>query len=195
MKTIAILAGLAAAALSAGCDSSSDAGKVSPSEETAPASSEKASVDAGGHPLSAPTADPGTLTFETELIRLVNDYRASKGLPALVDSSTLRDSARANSQHMIVHEFFSHTSPEGLSPGDRITQNGIAWTSVGENIAAGYATPQAVFDAWLASPGHRQNIESERWTHTGVGYALDRAPSDDFPHTHLWTQDFVQAPQ
>jgi uncharacterized protein YkwD len=96
---------------------------------------------------------------------------------------------------MIVHGFFSHTSPEGLSPGDRLTRNGIAWSSVGENIAAGYATPQAVFDAWLASPGHRQNIESEQWTHTGVGYALDRAPSDDFPHTHLWTQAFVQAPR
>jgi uncharacterized protein YkwD len=195
MKTIAILAGLAAGVLSAGCDASPDGGKVSPSEEAALASSAKASVDAGGHPLSAPTSDPGTLTFEAEVIRLVNDYRASKGLTALVDSSAVRDSARANSQHMIVHGFFSHTSPEGLSLVDRLTENGIAWTSVGENIAAGYATPQAVFNAWLASPGHRQNIESEVWTHTGVGYALDRAPTDDFPHTHLWTQDFVQAPR
>ena len=195
MKTLALLAVLSAGGLSVGCGSPTDPGKVSPSVETAVDASVKASVDAGGHPLSATTDDPGTLTFEAELIRLVNDYRVAKGLNALIDSPALRAAARAHSQHMILHRFFAHASPEGLSPGDRLSMNGIAWTSVGENIAAGYATPQAVFDAWLASPGHRENIESDQWTHTGAGYALDRAPSDDFPHTHLWTQDFVRTPK
>jgi len=180
-----------AAAVGVGCGRESEA---APADGSA-ASSAKPVLDAGGHPLSAPTDDPGTLTFETELTRLVNDFRVSKGLNPLVDSPPMRDVARAHSRHMIVHRFFSHTSPEGLSPGDRLTLDGTAWTSVGEDIAAGYATPQAVFDAWLASPGHRANIESDQWTHTGAGYALDREPSDEFPHAHVWTQDFVRAPR
>jgi len=194
MKMLGILSGLLGAGLWAGCDSSSGAGNASAQPETA-AVSPKGSVDVGGHPLSSPTTDPGTLTFEAELVKLVNDYRVSRGLSPLADSSEVSDAARAHSQHSVAHRFFAHTSPEGLSPGDRLSENGIAWTSVGENIAAGYATPQAVFEAWLASPSHRENIESDRWTHTGVGYAVDRSPSAEFPHTHLWTQDFLQAPE
>jgi uncharacterized protein YkwD len=188
-RRIGILATALAALLAAGCGAESDSG-LSSAEASAPAL--KATSDAGGHPLSAPTDDPGTLTFEAELLRLVNDHRVSMGLSALTDSPSLRSTARAHSQHMIVHRFFSHTSPEGLSPGDRLALNGIAWKGVGENIAAGYATPQAAFDAWLASPGHRANLESPEWTHAGVGYALDAAPSEEFPHAHLWTQNFVR---
>lgn len=183
MKSLVAVAFL----LAVGCGSGSDS-------EGAPLSGDgsKSLLDAGGHPLSATTDDPGTLTFESELLRLVNDHRASKGLPALIDSSALRAAARGHSRHMIEHRFFAHASPEGLSPGDRLTLNGIAWTGVGENIAAGYATPQAAFDAWMASADHRGNIESAQWTHAGVGYAIDPSPTEEFPHAHLWTQNFVR---
>jgi uncharacterized protein YkwD len=192
MNAGGVLGLAAAAAFFVGCGSPSDPEKVSASEATASDKSASASIDAGDHPLSVPTDDPGTLTFETEVLRLVNDYRVSRGLNALVDSAALRDSARAHSRHMVLHRFFSHTSPEGLEPGDRLTRNGIGWTSVGENVATGYATPQAVFEAWLASPGHRANIESDRWTHAGVGYALDGAPTAEFPQVHYWTQNFLR---
>lgn len=192
MKAFSILLALSGGAVWAGCGSPSD---PEPGSAAAGASAEKGAaeaVDGGGHPLSATTDDSGTLMFESELIRRVNDYRVARGLNALVDSPSLRAAARAHSKHMVLHRFFSHASPEGYSPGDRLTLLGIPWTSVGENIAAGYATPQAVFDAWLASPGHRENIESEQWTHAGVGYGLDGAPSEEFPHAHFWTQNFVR---
>jgi uncharacterized protein YkwD len=186
-----ILAALIAGAALVGCGSDSDAAPVSVAVESS-AGSAKTSVDAGGHPLSSATDDVGTMAFETELLRLVNEYRVSRGLAPLTDSGALRAAARAHSQHMALHGFFSHTSPEGLSPAERLTLVDIPWTSVGENIAAGYTTPQAVFDAWLASPGHRQNIESEAWTHAGVGYALDGSPTEESPHVHYWTQNFIR---
>lgn len=194
MRLIASLLGLGAAALLTGCGSPSDPEKpLLSSGVSTKAGAAALSVDAGGHPLSSPTDDPGTLAFETEVTRLVNDYRVSIGLAPLADSTELRGTARAHSRHMILHRFFSHTSPEGLSPGDRLNANGIGWTTVGENIAADYATPQAVFDAWMASPGHRENIESDQWTHVGTGYALDASPSEEFPHGHVWTQNFLRA--
>lgn len=183
-----VLAAALAAALGVGCGRESDSAFAA---DPAGAGSAKSRLDAGGHPLSLPTDDPGTLAFEGELTHLVNQHRASIGLAPLADAPELRGAARAHSSHMITHRFFAHASPEGLSPGDRLTLNGIEWSGVGENIAAGYATPQAVFDAWMASPAHRENIESDRWTRTGAGYALDRAPSDEFPHAHLWTQTFT----
>lgn len=197
MRAILCVLGLGAGALFTGCGSPSD-----PEKPTGPSAAESSkagaaalTLDSGGHLLSVPTDDPGTLAFETEVTKLVNDHRATLGLAPLVDSTELRGAARAHSRHMTQHEFFAHTSPEGYSPGDRLTLNGIGWTSVGENIAADYATPQAVFDAWMASPGHRENIESALWTHAGTGYALDASPSEEFPHGHLWTMNFLRAPE
>lgn len=144
-----------------------------------------------GHPLSLPTEDSSVLALESDLMKLVNAHRVSKGLNALVDLGSVRDVARAHSSHMIAHGFFSHMSPEGYSPGDRLTATGISWSEAGENIAA-FATAQAVFDAWMASPGHRQNIESEQWTHAGVGYAFDAAPTAESPDAHYWTHNFLK---
>ena len=190
------LAGTLSAALAGillvGCGAETDSGNISVAPGEAKQGTATTSIEVEAHPLSSASDDPGTLAFESELMRLINDYRVARGLNALIDSPALRAAARAHSRHMALHGFFSHTSPEGLSPGDRLALNDISWDSVGENIAAGYATPQAVFDAWMASPGHRENIESDAWTHAGAGYALDAAPSDDSPHTHYWTQNFLR---
>ena len=50
----------------------------------------------------------------------------------------------------------------------------------------------AVFDAWMASPTHRARIEDERFTHTGVGYALDAHPSAEFADVHYWAMAFLK---
>ncbi len=182
----------AAAAILLGCDSGGDPAEGAPTE--------KPSADPwaipldyeNGHPLSAPSADPAVLMLESEVIRLVNAHRVSQGLNALVDSSGIRDVARAHARHMIVHRFVGHVNPEGLGAGDRLTQAGLLWTHSGENVAAGYATPQETFDAWMASPGHKEVIEGPLWTHTGAGYAVDFAPTESFPYVHYWAQNFVR---
>jgi len=191
LRTMRLLGAILATLTAIGCGAeSSESSSASPERDAAAAL--RTTTDDGGHPLSSLTEDPGTLAFESEVLRLVNDHRVSKGLSALTDSPALRATARAHSQHMAMHPFFGHASPEGLSAGDRLGLNGIAWGSVGENIAAGYETPQAAFDAWMGSPEHRTNIESIQWTHAGAGYALDGAPSEEFPHGHFWTLDFVR---
>jgi uncharacterized protein YkwD len=145
-----------------------------------------------GHPLAVPTDDKAVLLLESEVIRLVNAHRVSQGLNALVDSAELRDAARAHSQHMIDHRFVGHVNPEGLGAGARLTECGVVWSHAGENVAAGYATPQEVFDAWMASPGHKEILESDAWTHTGAGYAADLWPTEAFPYVYYWTQKFLK---
>ena len=144
-----------------------DAGGGAESLDASGANPEKALVYDNGHPLSLPNSDPGVAVFESELLRLVNDHRLAKGLAALLPSTRLGDAARAHARHMIDHRFFAHAEPEGHTPGERLALANVDWSSVGENIASGYSTPQAVFEAWLASPDHRANIESDRFTYAG----------------------------
>jgi uncharacterized protein YkwD len=187
-----LLASAAAGVLLLGCDPFEEetaTDVILPAEIEAPAAPR--SLD-NGHPLSAPAEDRAILQLESEVVRLVNAHRVSQGLNALVDTAELRDAARAHSQHMIDHRFVGHVNPEGLGAGDRLTKCGIAWTDAGENVAAGYAAPQEVFDAWMASPGHKEILESPAWTHTGAGYAIDLQPTVTFPYVHYWTQKFLK---
>jgi len=123
-----------------------------------------------GHPVALSTTDESILAVENELFRLTNEHRGSIGLPALAEDPQTRNVARGQSAHMAVHDFFSHTNPEGEGPGDRLSRAGVHWRSYGENIAAGYPSAAAAFQAWLSSPGHRANIEGTGWTHVGNGY-------------------------
>jgi uncharacterized protein YkwD len=121
-----------------------------------------------------PGDDAGTDDrFAEELLGLVNAWRVARGLGALTDSAGLRQAAQEYSRDMLARGYLSHLSPEGQTPGDRVTAAGLAWTVVGENLAEGYSLPRSVFEAWLTSPEHRANLEDERWTHAGAGTASD----------------------
>ena len=63
---------------------------------------------------------------------------------------------------------FSHTSVDGRKMDQRVTNEGYAWSGVGENIAAGQDSVTAVVAGWLASPGHCTNIMRASYVHVGV---------------------------
>jgi uncharacterized protein YkwD/chitodextrinase len=118
---------------------------------------------------------------ESEVFDLVNQERAIVGLSPLSWDDRLFDAARGHSEDMAEQNYFSHDSLDGRSFSDRITEAGYPWNTCGENIALGYSTPQAVMNAWMNSPGHRNNILGSYFCDIGVGYAGTR---------HYWTQDF-----
>ena len=100
---------------------------------------------------------------------------------------TLEDVAYAHSRDMGDHNFFSHTGSDGLTVGDRTTNAGYDWSAVGENIAAGYQTIDAVVTGWLDSPGHCVNIMSSVYTEFGAA-SYSVVGSD---YTIYWTQVFA----
>ena len=102
----------------------------------------------------------------------MNAHRVSRGLNALVESAELTSVARDHSVDMITGKYFAHVSPLGLTAGGRLREAGVTWTSVGENLAEGGTSPRSVYEAWLLSPTHRENLEREEWTHAGVGVAV-----------------------
>ena len=145
---------------------------------------------ANGHPLDWITDDPGTLSYEDQVVDLVNQHRVSMGLVPLVKDEGLRRGARGHSRHMRgdVHAFVAHVNPEGHGPADRARICGVTATMTGENAAGGPGAPYNVFNGWMASPGHRANIEEPAWRRTGVGYQA--GPPGDV-YGHYWTQLFA----
>lgn len=135
-----------------------------------------------GQIINIPTLDTNIAAFEQEVIRLVNEIRAENGLKALTYDWELARVARYKSQDMKDNRYFSHTSPVYGTPFQMMKNFGISYRSAGENIARGYATPQAVVNAWMNSSGHRANILNGGFTRIGVGYVADG---------NYWTQMFI----
>jgi uncharacterized protein YkwD len=133
---------------------------------------------------------------DKELLTQLNDARAvartcgNVGYPAVAALSwhcTLENVAYAHSRDMGDYNFFSHTGSDGLTVADRVTNAGYTWSSVGENIAAGQPTVDAVMIAWLGSAGHCANIMRASFSETGAAaYAVS---GSDYPI--YWTQVFA----
>lgn len=135
-----------------------------------------------GQVLRIPITDSSVLSYEKEVVRLVNEIRAQNGLKELTYNWELSRVARYKSQDMKDNRYFSHTSPVYGSPFQMMKDFGITYRSAGENIARGQASPRAVVNAWMNSSGHRANILSASFTQIGVGYVADG---------NYWTQMFI----
>lgn len=135
-----------------------------------------------GQVLNIPTLDTSVLSFEEQVVRLINQERTSRGLKALSINWELARVARYKSQDMKDNRYFAHNSPTYGSPGKMIKDFGISYRTYGENIAQGYRTPQAVVDGWMNSSGHRANILNGSFTQIGVGYVASG---------NYWTQMFI----
>ncbi|MCP6429200.1 CAP domain-containing protein, partial [Klebsiella pneumoniae] len=82
--------------------------------------------------------------------------------------------ARNYAQDMLNRNYFSHYSPEGQSPFDRMKQAGITYSAAGENIAINRTVQQAEA-AFMNSSGHRANILNSTYTKVGIGIAFDKS--------------------
>jgi uncharacterized protein YkwD len=102
------------------------------------------------------------------VLALVNQERAAAGCGAVRDEPRLSEASRKHSADMKARGYFSHTSPDGVTPWDRARAAGYD-DPAAENIARGQPTPEAVVDAWMDSPGHRANILNCGHRSTGLG--------------------------
>lgn len=133
---------------------------------------------------------------QREMLSLVNRARATSrkcgattypAVPPLALNARLIAAAQGHATDMANANYFDHEGRDGSSVADRVTAEGYAWRAVGENIAAGQRTTQAVMTAWLASPGHCRNLMSADYTELGVGDATNA----DSRYKIYWVQNFA----
>ncbi|HLJ95581.1 MAG TPA: CAP domain-containing protein, partial [Gemmataceae bacterium] len=98
-------------------------------------------------------------------------YGASIGLdlssvaPAqpLAFDPRLIQSARLHSQDMNDRSYFAHITPDGIGPGQRMADAGLAAMNYGESIAGGYPGPSQalsalILDNGIPDLGHRRHL-------------------------------------
>jgi uncharacterized protein YkwD len=98
---------------------------------------------------------------------------AAAGPVALSDA--LSRASLAHATDMAQHNYFSHAGRDASSPADRVARVGYSWKSVGENIAAGPATPESVVEGWLKSPAHCANLMAPQFREMGIAFAVNRS--------------------
>ena len=146
------------------------------------------SADSGsaGTGTKPDTNVPNLETYRKEVLRLVNQERANAGVGALtMDDVNLSNAAQVRAKEII--ELFSHTRPDGTSCFTALTEQGVQNGYAGENIAAGYATPEKVVDGWMHSEGHRENILNAHYRKLGVGYYYQQGSQ----YGAYWVQMFT----
>ena len=136
--------------------------------------------------LQIPT--PAT-TEDQDLARLlaeqINAERARHGLAPYQYDATVAATAAAHSADQAARRTMSHTGSDGSNAGQRLTRNGVTWSSWGENVGAGFTDPAVLLQAWLNSPTHRPIVLSASYTRVGVGVATASNG------TRYWTMDAV----
>jgi hypothetical protein len=105
------------------------------------------------------------------VVELTNEERTSNSEPLLQRNSTLDQAAKLKAKHMASNEYFSHFSPDGVSPWHWFDEAGYVYAHAGENLAIHFTDSSEVVDAWMDSPTHRENIVNGIYTEIGVGTA------------------------
>lgn len=114
-------------------------------------------------------AESGNNQFTNEIISLTNIERVENGVKELEFNEILASAAQMKADNMAEESYFSHTSPDGISPWHWFYEAGYKPRYAGENLALSYSTTTKIIDSWMNSPSHRSNIVKEQYTEIGIG--------------------------
>jgi uncharacterized protein YkwD len=138
--------------------------------------------------VTAPLGDRERVA--AEMLSRVNEVRRQAGLPPLRSNRLLDRVSQEHAEDMLARAYFGHQSPEGLGPTERARADGYL-AGIGENLVEQRYTVKDALDAWMSSPGHRNNILDPDCRDLGLGLAIgagyDAAPGG---YRVVWVQSF-----
>jgi uncharacterized protein YkwD len=106
--------------------------------------------------------------LEAQMLEMVNQERTSRGLKPLKADPELTEVARQHSADMFARGYFSHYTPEGIDPFQRMQAADVRFRTAGENLALA-PTLQIAHTGLMNSPGHRANILNPNFGRVGIG--------------------------
>lgn len=102
-----------------------------------------------------------------EMFELINNYRVENGRTELiktVENGSMDIDTKKRASEISIN--YDHKRPNGGSP---CWAENIAMSSIGPNNGKmTHASTAQVFNAWIASEGHRNNILIDRYKYTGI---------------------------
>lgn len=134
--------------------------------------------------------EPEGSPFVSRVVAQVNAERAKIGAPPLQVNRSLMEVAQDYAVVLGQGTCFAHTCPPVSDLRERVENAGyIGWTGIGENIAGGQQTPEAVMQSWMGSEGHRRNILDPAFQEIGVAFTRTAAAYGIY-----WVQVFGAKP-
>lgn len=143
-------------------------------------------VETPSRPADQPketATSPTASDVRTQVYDIVNSERQKNGLSALTYRSDLQAAADLRAREIV--QYFSHTRPNGTSCFTVVSEAGISYRALGENIAYGQRSASEVMNGWMNSSGHRANILSSNFTGVAVGYYEQNG-------VKYWVQIFIR---
>lgn len=129
-----------------------------------------------------------TTSAQSDLIALINGYRASHGVQQLSANGALTNAAAWMAADMAAKNYISHISSDGRSPTQRMSAFGYPAGSLytGEDLGAGYASASGVLAAWQTSPAHNAILLSPNYNAVGIGLGYNASST----YKWYWAADF-----
>jgi uncharacterized protein YkwD len=128
---------------------------------------------APGH-ISIQSVQSADVFTPADFLTLTNEARTQNGFAPLQLNDELNAAAMAKAEDMASKGYWEHFRPsDNKAPWAFIEEAGYHYHVAGENLAKGYRTPNGITKAWIASPTHRANMLSPKYTE--VGYACIEA--------------------
>jgi uncharacterized protein YkwD len=139
--------------------------------------------------LASPTVFASeNAAFVDQMVELINAARRQESLEPLSPAASLMEAAQRQARAMAESARLSHTAPDGSTVGERVQAAGYSgWTALGEIVAGGPASPEAVVEGWLASPEHRARLLDPAYRELGAGYYY----LSDTIYGHWWVVDLA----
>ena len=106
--------------------------------------------------------------LEMKMLQLINAERNKSGSASLTLDTSLIKAARMHSIDMLARGYFSHNTPEGVDPFQRLHNLKINYRYAGENLALAPTLLNA-HAGLMKSPGHRTNILNRSYGRAGIG--------------------------
>lgn len=103
-----------------------------------------------------------------ELIELTNQYRQENNLPPLTVNPRLTQAAVNKAMDLLNRQYFAHTAPDGKKFSEWIKEVDYDYFYVGENLAIDFENNKDIFQAWLNSPTHQENILKPQYQEIGI---------------------------
>ena len=105
---------------------------------------------------------------KTDLIKLINKERLSLGVSLLKENQKLDEAALLKAKDILEKDYFSHKSPEGITPWYWFAKTGYNYKYAGENLAIGFLNSEDVYSAWINSMSHKENIINPNYQEIGT---------------------------
>lgn len=142
-----------------------------------------------------PSIDPDELTtsylptvesvvisnLEIIYLELINGFRGRKGISPVRFDDGMSKVSRSHSEDMTKRNYFSHDTPEGLTPFDRLSNAGISYTAAGE-ILTGDMCLSTLYNisSFVGSSNHYKIIMNPNYTNAGPGVSMGNIESEEF---------------